>query len=290
MAARLAAVAAAVAMIAAAIVVRDRVIDGDPAGGGRDGNAVSICAVELPDGVCDGERRVAETFTQLESTLDDEVVWITPGPWPSMLDAARGAKGSPRFFERTQTLASTELVAVVFRTPPQCTAGLTWQCLGDAARAGEPISAPAVDTPTRLLVRAALVGGRLGRADYASNDLTDDPEASTWISEVERAIEMRRSFSGAGDLSNFLAVRGAGGSVFLTTAAEAKAAGARSASIVVPEPRARVAAVAGISRGAVPKGAEDRLREGGWKVPADSGGDDGLPSPGVLLALREITS
>jgi hypothetical protein len=237
-----------------------------------------VCA----DGV---EEATSDTFERAAGEDSDIGVWITPGPWPDMADEQRVVDGRGELFDRTERLASTELVAVVKNRPPQCGADITWKCLGDAAQAADVrIAGPSETDPTRLLIRAALLGGFLGRTDYAINDLDEQPDAGPWLAAADAGLDRGRRF-GATSLNDFLVQQGAA-DVFITTRADA--ARATGAQVVTPAPVARVDAVAGIAGGRVPEGAADALRAAGWGAPPGNQEDDGLPSPGVLLGLREL--
>jgi hypothetical protein len=286
----LAAVAAA-AMVVGALVVRDRMDNRAP---DEPASTRTVCTVELAAACDDVDDvgAVADKLIALTSRREAPMTeWATAGPWPQIVDEARKASSRFALFTSRKVVASTELVAVV-RTMPAACAGkpVTWLCLGDAAgqtAAGTrpAVSAPSRSTSTRLLLRAALIAGKLGRTDYASNDLDLDPDATNWIAAAERGIEAGRG-RGAPTLADFNLVPGA--DVFVTTAADAKAAG-RGLQVVKPTPLVRVDAVVGriADGGTDPQTIGERLRAQGW-VPPSATGDDGLPSPGVLLALRDI--
>lgn len=283
---RAVAVAVAVAMVAGAWVVRTQVIDGGGSGlelGG--GDTAIVCSTDLPDvDVCDEQTPAGETLDSLEAGNDIPDIWIAAGPWGSIADEA--VAGDP-LFDDSLVVASTPLVAVVRRVPPQCGEAVTWRCLGDAAAdSSVRISTIGSDRSVRLLVRAAFVTGYLDRSDYASNDFVDDPALANWLAEVERGLQRGRSF-GATSLSDFLVKPGTA-DVFITTGAEAGALAASGVEVATPTPAVRVEAVAAIRDGRVPRGIADAFAEAGWQVPPESTGDDGLPSPGVLLALREV--
>jgi hypothetical protein len=284
---RLAAVAAAIALIAGAFVIRENVIDdGSNAGTGSQFDEI-VCAAELPDDVCGREEPVATTADALIASPDRSITWVTPGPWPEMVNEARRGEGV--VFPSATPVASTTLMVVVRRMPPECEAALTWECLGDAAQSGASrISGPPRSTSTRLLAKAAMLSSYLGDDGYAINEVRDDPAVFDWIVAATEGVERGRRFQ-ATSLADFLAIQGSA-DVFITTEAETR--GLRLSAgygIGLPEPHVRMVATVG-SRGEPAKAIAERLLRAGWDAATQAGENDGLPSPGVLLALREVGS
>lgn len=301
MAARLLAALLAAAMVVGAFAARRAIFDSDGDGGGngnagdRGGNSSrgtrAACAEELGDVCIDADlaETAGTTADMLAGAEDAEEAdvrtWLTVGPWPQMVDEARKAGGQPAIFTgRGRALASSELVAVVARQPAACATELTWKCLGDAIVAGTRVAAPARGSGTRLLVTAAFAGGYLGRSDYASNDLTDDPAVADWLAAVDRGIEQARGF-GATSVTDFLVKRGSA-DVFLTTLADARTSGAFEPTISRPTPTVYATAVMGATGPFDADDAVNRLQLFHWVAPPARA--TGLPSPGVLLALREV--
>jgi hypothetical protein len=291
--ARLLALVAAAAMVVGAVVVRSRLDDG---GGGNSSSTPAssrmVCGSDLDEDVCGPRAEIKpedETAGALIAAPDrsaaDLGTWLTIGPWPQMVDVGRRAANKPRLFTDTRPAASIELVAVVLRKPAQCTAEVTWRCLGDGLVAGAKVGAPARGTGLRLLATAAFAGAYLGRADYASNDVTDDPAATDWLASVDRGIERARAF-GATSLADFLAQRVAA-DVFVTTMADARTAGAPASQIVTPTPLVRVTSYLAATGRFDAGDLADRFQLLQWQVPPRP--LVGLPSPGVLLALRDLT-
>jgi hypothetical protein len=305
MASRVLAIVAAIGMIGGAYVFRYG-LPGDGqddanGGGGADAGAV-VCASELGP-VCDA---VNGATVEPAATTADRLIaaasaraagiaaWVVAATWPQMVDDAR-ALGSraPLFSDERVALASTPLVAVARRgqLPPACAAP-TWRCLGDAAQ--DPafrIGADGRTTTFGLFGRAAALGGFFGNSDYATNDLDEQPEARTWIDNVERRLDAAPGF-GARSLDTFVLQQGSA-SVYLTSgAAAAGLAGNAQFEIAVPqEPVTVVAVVASPADGAT--GVDhDRLRDAletaGWSPARGNETTTGLPSPGVLLALSEV--
>lgn len=297
MIARVAALVLAAAMVAGALAYRNRQEGGTATGGGGDGPAKGevVCASELGP-VCDA---VPGATVEPVSTTADRLLaarsageagvaaWITPGPWPQMVDETRSQQSKKRLFGTPQPLAHTDLVAFVRADRlGACAGNVTWKCLGDAAQApGFLLGADAAQTPSGLFLRAALLTGFFGNATFASNDFQD---ARGWLDSVERQIEAGASRN-ARDVTRFI-VAAPEVAAFLTTAAATPQPVPSGFAVTVPSPRVSVTATVATAVGAKPDIARDRvverLVEGRWRAGPARGGD-GLPSPGVLLALRK---
>lgn len=297
MGARILAALVAAAMVVGAVAIRRAIDDGEDGGSGSRGDGPGravgshrVCAAELGD-VCIGldveaAGTTADRLVEAEDAAEADVrTWLAVGPWPQIVDEARVSSGKRAVFAgRGRTLASTELVAVVARKPATCTGEVTWTCLGDAIVAGARVAAPARGSGVRLLATAAFAGGKLGRTDYASNDVTDDPEAADWLAAVDQGIEQSRGF-GATSLADFLVKRGSA-DVFVTTRADAVTSGTPDSMITTPAPLVRAVAAFGAAGDAETGDLSDRLQLFNWRAPPQPAA--GLPSPGVLLALREV--
>lgn len=299
MLARVLAALLATAMVVGAVVVR-RAMDDDGNSPGRDRDVAAtrvICADDLVEDVCsdpgmvvEPEADTADALIDADGRRDADVrMWLAVGPWPSMVDEARRAANKPGLFEVVRPLAGTELAVIVRNKPAQCPAEVTWRCLGDALVAGARVSGPPRGTGIRLLATAAFATAYLGRSDFASNDITDDPAASDWLYAVDRGLETTRQF-GATSVADFLTKPGAA-DVFVTTAADAVANAAPPSQRVTPEPLVKVGAYLGganrrDAEGDLARELEDRLQLFNWRPPVQVA--TGLPSPGVLQALRDF--
>lgn len=304
MAARLLAVIAAVGMIAGAFAYRYGLPGdgGDTGGGGASGRGGVVCASELGP-VCDAldgatVEPAAETAERLLGAATAQAggvgAWVVASPWPQMVDDARAlASRAPLFAEQREALATTPMVAVARRgqLPAACTTP-SWRCLGDAAQ--DPafrIGADGRSTTFGLFARAAALGGFFGNTDYATNDLDEQPEARTWIDNLERRLAAAPGF-GARNLDGFVLQQGSA-SVYLTSgAAAARLADNPQFEVSSPqEPVTVVAVIASPARGASRVDGEqlrDALEGAGWSRVSGDATTTGLPSPGVLLALSEV--
>lgn len=302
MARRLLAVIAAVAMVAAAFAIRSARDDG----GGAGTEFVLICDEALADVCAQLDVDAVDLTVEPAAVTADRLVtadpdqagltaWLTAGPWPAMVNAAREASGRGALL-RSQPVASTELGVVAETQSEPLTAclaeGPDWPCVADAAASGFRLSGPGDPSSIRLLARAAIVRGHFG-ADFARNDLMERPEVVAAMDAFDRRVEEGRR-SGGWSLEVLLA-NPASADGFLTTAADANrllavAANAPRFALVVPgDPPVFVTAtfgtLAGPQRSPIEQFFLPTFERLGWQRAV---GDDGLPSPGVLHALREI--
>jgi hypothetical protein len=302
---RVLALIAAIGMVFGAFVYRY----GMPGGGGADGTvdvggdtaaAVIVCAAELgavcdavPDATIEPAATTADRLIAVRSAGEAAIAgWLAPGPWPAMVDDARARASRAKLFASKGTgLAAAPIVAVARKgqLPAACTAEVTWKCLGDAAaQTSFGVGGDTPDTSGGLFLRAAALSGFFGNPDWATNDLQDNAEAQTWIANLDARLAAAPGF-GARSLDDFLVKPGTV-KVFLTGgAAAARIGGNVSFEVRTPLPVATVA----VSYTAAARGGrqievapvEAALRTAGWKVQRNAK-TEGLPSPGVLLALR----
>jgi hypothetical protein len=271
---------------------------------------VVVCAAELGGGVCDavdadGREVVVEPAADTAKRLiaargfaDAKVAgWLAPGPWPAMVDDARARASKAKLFaSKGRGLASTPLVAVSRKgqVPAGCDpAATTWRCLGDAAQQSSVrIGADPASSSSRLFLRAAALNGLFGNASWATNDLDAPPEGTpdprTWLGNLDRRFTDAAGF-GARSLDSFVLQQGSA-THFLTTGAEAADAPADRFDTRTPSPAATIAAVYTAAAQGGHQIDTDKvgkaLAESGWSVKPDAK-TEGLPSPGVLLALQE---
>jgi len=297
---RILAVVAAIAMIGGAIAYRSS-RDTGSGGGGSSATQPVVCAAELgavcdalPGSVIEPAAETADRLLKVRGTRDAGLSgWIAPGPWAEMVDAGRRAQARAALFTTTSTpLARTTLVVVVKpgKLPGACGGTATWKCIGDAAQApGFFIGADPASSSVGLFSRAALLAGFFGRTTYATNDLPDGQE---WLSNLQQRFG-EAGAKNATDVQRFL-IQAPDVAAFLTTAALAAAGGAHQAQAGPPQPKASIAVVfAPIGKGGLPAERLDAVRralaDAHWQ-PATGSNAEGLPSPGVLLALREVVS
>jgi hypothetical protein len=235
----------------------------------------------------------ADRLIKVRSAAEADVAgWLAPGPWPAMVDDARTRSSKSALIAKSATgLASAPLVAVIRKPSAHsaCTADVTWKCLGDAAQPTTfRIGADAPTTSSGLFIRAAAVSGFFGSTNWAINDLDEQPEARGWLDNLNQRLAQAPGF-GAGSLESFRLQRGSA-AVYLSGGAAANSqSGNVDFDVRIPTPAVTVAVTfTPAERGArdVDTGPlRDPLRAAGWKVQSGAK-TEGLPSPGVLLALR----
>lgn len=199
-----------------------------------------------------------------------------------------------------------------------------WRCIGDVS--GEPWSAaggpdtwgdvrtalPRDESASGMLAMAEAAAAFFARSDFASNDF-GDPEFGRWFEQLARTSEESLGQSGAAPITEMLSKGPAAVQIAAATEADAGPAIATSArkdrlTLLYPSPLVTadlvVAPVSG-SRSAsravklLESGeAAAALAQSGWRVPGQSTVDgvraaeplpdtNGVPRPGVLLALRD---
>lgn len=300
MVARVLALVAAVAMIVGAVAYRSSRDSSETVSAGSPAQRLGVvCASELGS-VCDAlpgatvepAAATADRLLAARSAAEGGVaVWLAPGPWAAMVDAGRATGALPKLFTgRLEALAHTDLAAVVRKgqLPATCAGGTSWKCLGDAAQ--DPafrIGGDPAGHAVGLFVRAAALSGFVGNTTFGSNEIED--AAAGWLANVNTRLAAAPRL-GAGSLQDFLLKPGSAG-VYVTTGAAASAVPTATFEVVTPTPAARIEAVLARTtndRGDVsPAEVSAALRQAKWDAGRLSG-DDGLPSPGVLLALREV--
>ena len=324
MAARIAALVVAVAMVITAIAVRAR-WDDDNGGSGGDGDGRSgplrlVCAPEV-ERACEaiaeeaGEdvevvvEQAGATADRLASGADTGAAdldgWLVPGPWPEIVDTLRS--GRPALFAPAGAPIAHGRAGLVIwndrhaRLAQHCGGAVTWACVGDVAgrewtdaggdanwgRVRFALRDPA-STAAGLAVLGAGTAGVFGRTDVVLLDL-DDERFGTWLANLARArvaIDLERMLTQGPAAAAGLATLDAVASPVLASAARRD-----QVRLIYPAPVATV----GVVLARVPGGRGDRLRElvdahgsgalraSGWGAPAGAG----LPSPGLLHALRE---
>lgn len=311
--ARLLAAVIAIALIGAAVMYRTRGEGGDGVGR-RDGEPLTlVCTTELGE-VCrsleESDERIRLTVEPAWRTVErllEEVpeapeAWLAAGPWPQLVDEERKRRNLNPLFDSTDALAASPLVAVIETqklAQLPCATSPTWSCLAGASvgnqqaprlRLGMPT--PATEAAGTLVVAAA-VGSAVGEAEYARNDFEGLPPEALATGTTEAVAATARS--GGNSAKLFF---GSSGGAFLDAwaATEAELAPILAVSVrrdaltvVEPTPNAIVTATLGQSGDRLDaNNVTDALRDAGWDSPPPDPGEDGLPSPGVLVALSEV--
>ncbi len=283
---RVLAVLAAIGMIAGALYVRGRIDDDDGGGGGGGdgGDEVTfVCAEEFAD-ACEAvldDAVVEDAATTAERILAGDprpTAWLTPGPWPAIVDALRPTQ-TPLFGDGGEPIASSRLALVAGPDAPE-----TWEAAGRQVGEGDLRLAwrdPA--SGVGLLQVAAFAVGFFGDAEFARNDFAGEftqyleaivDEAEVAGAPLERRLQQGVSFADA--VVSFEAEAVA----LLDEAAPGRRGDLRP---LYPEPVVAVEAVL-VGGDDLADDLAGALEEQGWEVPARG---SGLPSPGVLAALWE---
>jgi hypothetical protein len=293
----------AVLLILGAWVVRDRIIDDDDAGAtpGNDDDddrpgEVLHCLAELRD-VC---RTIATGFEALDvrieaagATLDElasadsDALWLTVAPLPDVIADLRQRVGAAPTGQATIAVASSPLALVVRR---QSTEALVAAC-GDpvelACLADQDSLAPTfagLDTASGMLAVAAAADSFGGAAlDPSGVDF------AVWARDLKAAGAPALS---GGTAIQTIQTRPTFG-VALGAEAELAAAQRSNFDVLYPDRPVHFDAVLMVPDGVeVPSGliaaATDAMTAAGWAAPRNDGTPSGLPSPGVILAVRDI--
>ena len=307
---RVLAVFGAVAMVTAAVVIR-QALDGDDGGGGGGGggDTVLVCAEDLRDAcnaLGDGiEVRVqaaADTAAAIDDgTLEDDVdAWITTTAWIEVL----ASRAPDALTEDVRALATSP--SVVATAPNRfeaieslCSGGDVWACLGgnagrdwgDLGDGSHPewrelkIGLTDPDSAVGLSGLASASAGFFGNTTFAANEPTFG-EFEGWLTTLAEP-----SAGGDPDPARTLATRPGTYSAAGTAAAVAERFDGRGVQVI--EPRVAVSATIAIVRldggDDLPDtaGVRDALIGTGWSRASE---DDLAPTlkPGVMAALHTL--
>ncbi|HMK10420.1 MAG TPA: hypothetical protein VK461_02435 [Acidimicrobiales bacterium] len=292
-------------------VVCNALVEADP----------SVRATVEPAGV------TADKLEATSGAIEGMDGWLVEAPWPDIVDGARQSSGTPSAFATTSdVLARSPLVMAMWNDRlaallPNCANGaLTWKCVSEVAgekwssiggesawQTVKPGFADPIDDGVGALVLAQAASSFLGTTNLSRSDFETD-EFQNWITQLAGAVPQNPTFE------DMLAIGQSAVDVVGTTEAEAGPALASSRdkdkiTITYPAPMATadvvLASVDGASGGErlarIVSGDAGRraLAGAGWRVPdepAVEGVDtsvslpsaSGLPSPGVIDALRDL--
>lgn len=268
---RLAAVAAALALVVGAVFARQRIDGGSD--GAVDGATIRLlCGTDLA-AACG---RLAARDRSITLVVEDEGVstdrlsalagantgagfdaWLVAAPWPSVVADNRAQRGSGGAVlgRSSRVLARSPAVIVARDTratalQSACTGAVTWSCIGRFAgsawtEAGGQATwgtvKPGLAAPDRgsgLVVLSQAVASQVRTSNWASNDL-DDPTNSAWFDQL--VGQARRSgVGGQTPLSRLLVVPASFAAVGALESeagpAVARAADRSSLRVIYPEP------------------------------------------------------
>lgn len=304
---RVVAVLAALGLIVGAIFVR-RSLDGNGDGDGQvtDGKPTTmhvVCAEELRT-ACEAlgfgprfdidieDAAVTADKLQQEGASDVLDIWAVPHPWPDIIDDARTRAGlTPLFADASTVVGSSRLVAVGDPSLDGC----DWKCLGERGAGGLRLgSRPLATSGLGVLTVGAAAAGWFGGPSFATNDF--DPAFDRWLAGFVGATEET-----ANPVTQLLQSR-AFFDVALSFEAEAGPALENASpdrteglALLRPAPAASLDAVVVTAPNGLASESDDlaaslqqALAAAGWSHSPT--GPNGLPSPGVLIALRDRVS
>jgi hypothetical protein len=317
---RLLALLGAVAMVFIAVTVRDRIDNG---GGGRverggSGALRLVCATELRavcDGIDEGDVEItiepaavtADRLKQATPANAEIDGWLAPGPWGDIVDASRASSAEELFDDEDTPLARSPFVVAVWknkRAQLGCPGDVDLGCLGDAViTRGFRLGVSGDDQAEGVLADAALAAGHIKNANFATNDL-NETDLADWLTGVDAKVDAVARNPGGRAFDELLTFGPAAADGFLTIEAVAaphrENAAQRNLDVLAVVPKATADVIFTPRRG--DRGARlrdivqrDRIREllraSGWRTTDTRGlpAGDGLPSAGVLQALREVT-
>ncbi len=250
---------------------------------------------------------------------DDAAVdgWLAPGPWGDVVNATRATSAGALFAPAGAPLARSPFVLAVWKDKQArlaCADPVDLGCVGDAViTRGFRLGVSTDDQAEGVLADAALSAGHIKNPDFATNDL-GETDLADWLTAVDANVDRVGRNPGGRSFTELLTFGVAAADGFLSTEAAVGPQFVRAAKrnlidlvYVVPVATADVQFAARLGdRGrrldAIVR--RDRVREllatHGWRVtgrPPVAGvnptprlpQDDGLPSGGVLQALREVT-
>jgi hypothetical protein len=252
--------------------------------------------------------------------------WLVAGPWPAIVAEERKRKAlAPILVSEKAGIARSPVVIVGERErvpvlSAKCGGKVTLRCLGDNGRAkwsaiggqaawgdvrvGLPNAA--IEAEGLAVLGAATVDFFGGRTDLARADLEGDPGYGTWVSQLARSLPQ------SSDFGRMLAAKGvvdlwAGLEAQVVPQLATATARSQQLDLLYPEPVVTADVTLGLASGKAAdrlgntiSGDEGKqaLAAGGWrvgsKVPAGARTDvivaptSGLPSPGLLQALRSV--
>ena len=313
MARRLLALVAAVAMITIALAVRNRADENKAVGSAP---LHLVCATELSalcdsldgagvDATIEPAATTADRLHSLDADSTDIDGWLTPGPWGEMVDTTRGPSAGKLFAPPGDPLARSPLVVAVWKDKR---ARLACADLGDAACIGDAtisrgvrLGMPADNDAEGVLVDAALGAGHIKNSNFATNDL-NETDLADWLTSVDTKADDVGRNPGGRSFTELLTFGPAAADGFVSTEADIApqlAGASRRGQLDVANLKpAATADVLFFARLGARGNRLDRLvrtdrvrellRERGWLLTGVAPGS-GLPSAGVLQAIRDVT-
>jgi hypothetical protein len=327
MARRLLALFAAVGMVAVALAVRNQRDEGGAGHSTASGRLQLVCATELA-AVCDGINAAGIDVTIEPATVtadrlhsadaDDPGIdgWLAPGRWGAVVDSARSSSAGHLFARAGEPLARSPFVLAVWKDKRAALACATADlgCVGDAVTTrGFRLGVAADDQAEGVLTDAALGAGHAKNSNFATNDL-DETDLSDWLAAVDANTDRVSRNPGGRSFTELLTFGAAAADGYLSTEADVgpqfvRAAKRSQLDLLYVAPVATADVLLSVVTGKRGDRLNDVVRSerirkllqaNGWRVEGLSlvagvnttprlPADDGLPSAGVLQAVRAIT-
>lgn len=297
---RIAALAATVALILGAIVIRDRLIDNDGTGAAEPDQSPAtelICATELADAcrrvdIAGLTVRIEDAGVTLERlggirSTDPIPLWLTFDPFPAMVDVLRSTPGNSQLGLDPLLIASSPigLVTAVADAPDlsECGDPVSWRCLGDSGLATG--FARTTDAGIGLLAVAQAAVGFSSTGQLALSDA----QFQRWLRTVVTSVPASRLSGGTA----IATIQTRSSSMDVAAGAEAELGASPRADFTVqyasPMIRADVA-LAGPTGWSPPDGLAEALTGAltdiGWDTPVAA--TNPLPDAGTMIALRSL--
>lgn len=294
----------AVALVVGAVLVRARLDDGDevttvastvPATGRIvcDESLAQACRAALPGVTIEA---AGTTIAALTASDAEPVTWVTLAPMPELVDEARNAIGLDPLFVATERVATSPLVAVTSTERAELIevtcAGVTLKCIGDNAGtqwtelgATTNLGAvrPAHEAPD-VSARGAIVYAWLATAFSGGPQF--DPrnvDFPSWVRQLARPV------SPLVTPTEELIVRQGAFDIALTTEADVSGATERGYRVLYPLPMVQAEVVVAGAATPLTEALRNGLEQQGWQAAEGAPTGAGLPSAGVVQALRTVS-
>lgn len=296
---RLLALVVAVGLVVGAYFLRQQVTDDESTGGTGSGSGDTptlICATEV--------RAACERVDHVDITIEAPGVtyarlirgeplradgWLVSQPWPAMVAALDHPLDAT-----TDPLARSPLVVVLPAQRPKdlaCPRGLRWECVTTFAFGSPNFAFGTKDTTDGLLARHAIASGLIGQTDYASNDFEFTEDFDVTFGSIEEGAADATSGRIGGLVRTIQTAPGSYSAVVVLASDATDLNDRFEAATPAPQIHAEVV-LAGDTDTFDLDAIRRELDATGWLRFDDkpSDGDNGLPNPGVMVALRDLSS
>lgn len=231
-------------------------------------------------------------------------VWLTAGPWGAMIADDRDFSDIPgTVLGKPSPVLATSDAVIVIRADLQptvessCGGTITWRCVGDQADALQVGLSPPVRADGLILLAEA-TAGYFGTTDYSAGDFTE-PSFTQWFNRLlERSRTTR--FGGRSALATAATKTGTFNIVgALESDADELLRERDGWATIYPEPMSTAQVnllprtgldIEALFQELLPA-TRSALKADGWRTTGkldDNPPDSGLPSAGVLNALRDL--